>query len=82
MVKRAELTWHGAARLGDDLVLSVEVRRWGRTSFDVGFTGTVDDTPVFDAVITYVCVRTSGTGTVPVPDDFRAAVETAGDSDA
>jgi YbgC/YbaW family acyl-CoA thioester hydrolase len=42
MVKRADLTWHGAARLHDDLAIEVAVRRWGTTSFDVAFEGTVD----------------------------------------
>jgi acyl-CoA thioester hydrolase len=73
MLKRADITWAGAARLGDELVISVDVRRWGTTSFDIGFDGTVDDRGVFEAIITYVAVRTGTTETVPVPDDFRAA---------
>jgi acyl-CoA thioester hydrolase len=73
MVKRADLTWHGAARLHDDLAIEVAVRRWGTTSFDVAFEGTVDGSAVFTAVLTYVAVRTGTSETVPVPDDFRAA---------
>jgi acyl-CoA thioesterase FadM len=49
------------------------VRRWGTTSFDVAFEGTVDGSAVFTAVLTYVAVRTGTSETVPVPDDFRAA---------
>jgi acyl-CoA thioester hydrolase len=75
MLKRADITWSGAARLGDDLAIAVEVRRWGRSSFEVGFAGAVDDRPVFDAVVTYVAVRTSTTETIPVPEDFRSSVE-------
>jgi acyl-CoA thioester hydrolase len=78
MLKRADLTWHGAARLGDDLAITVAVRRWGRTSFDVGFAGAVGDAPIFDAVITYVCVRTASTETVEVPEDFKASVQRHG----
>jgi acyl-CoA thioester hydrolase len=74
MLKRADITWHGAARLGDDIAITVGVRRWGRTSFDVGFAGAVGDMPIFDATITYVCVRTGTTETVEVPDDFKERV--------
>lgn len=73
MVKKAEITWSGAARVHDELVLDLEVRRWGTTSFDVGFAGAVGNQAVFDAVITYVAVRTGTTDTLPVPEAFRAA---------
>lgn len=73
MLKRADITWDGAARLGDDLAIALSVNRWGRTSFDVLFEGTVGPQRVFQAVITYVAVKTGTTETIPVPDDFRAA---------
>ena len=73
MVKKATVTWSGAARVHDELVIDVAVRRWGNTSFDVGFDGRVGPEPVFSADITYVAVRTGTTETVPVPDEFRAA---------
>lgn len=73
MVKKAEITWSGAARVHDELSLDLEVRRWGTSSFDVGFVGAVGDRPVFEAVVTYVAVRTGTTDTLPVPDAFRAA---------
>lgn len=73
MVKKASITWSGAARVHDDLAITVAVRRWGNTSFDVGFDGAVGEQPVFSADITYVAVRTGTTETVTVPDDFRAA---------
>ena len=73
MVKKATITWSGVARAHDELVIEVAVRRWGTTSFDVGFDGTVDGGPVFSATLTYVAVRTGTTETVRVPDDFRAA---------
>ena len=71
MVKRADVTWDGAARVHDDLAIALEVSRWGTSSFDVTFTGTVDDAPVFTAVLTYVAVKTGTTETVRVPDEFR-----------
>ncbi len=73
MVKKAEITWSGGAGVHDELAIGVSVRRWGRSSFDVGFEGAVGERPVFEAVITYVAVRTGTTETLPVPDHFRAA---------
>ena len=74
MVKKAAITWTGAARIHDELVIAVAVRRWGTTSFDVGFDGSVDGQPIFSADLTYVAVRTGTTDTISVPDDFRARV--------
>ncbi len=72
MVKKAAITWSGAARVHDQLDIEVGVRRWGTTSFDVGFDGAVQGEPVFSADVTYVAVRTGTTETMRVPDDFRA----------
>jgi acyl-CoA thioester hydrolase len=73
MVKKATITWGGAARVHDDLAIAVSVSRWGTTSFDVRFDGTVEDREVFTADLTYVAVVTGTTDTVPVPAEFRAA---------
>ncbi|MGK2949693.1 MAG: acyl-CoA thioesterase [Acidimicrobiales bacterium] len=73
MVKTATVTWSGAARVHDDLRIELGVERWGNTSFDVRFDGTVGATEVFTALLTYVAVRTGTLETVRVPDDFRAA---------
>ena len=73
MVKKATITWGGAARVHDDLAIAVSVSRWGTTSFDVRFEGTVEDREVFTADLTYVSVVTGTTDTVPVPAEFRAA---------
>ena len=78
MLKRADITWSGATRLGDELAIAIEVVRWGNTSFDVRFAGTVEDEPIFEAIITYVAVKTHTTETVPVPEDFRAAASSYG----
>src|SRR3546814_20715549 len=73
MVKKATVTWSGGATVHDDLAIAVEVVRWGNTSFDVQFAGTVEADPVFEAVLTSVAVETGTTQTVRVPDAFRAA---------
>jgi acyl-CoA thioester hydrolase len=73
MLKKAELLWDDATRLGDELDIEVVCARLGTTSFDVGFTGTVDDRRVFTATITYVCVkpRPATPEPMPIPDDVR-----------
>jgi acyl-CoA thioesterase FadM len=73
MVKKATITWSGGATVHDDLAIAVEVVRWGTSSFDVRFDGRVEGAEVFEAVLTYVAVRTGTKETVRVPDDFRAA---------
>src|SRR5688572_21983163 len=73
MVKAATITWQGGAKVHDDLAIAVSVSRWGNTSFDVRFDGTVEGAPIFTADLTYVAVVTGTTDTVTVPDSFRAA---------
>jgi acyl-CoA thioester hydrolase len=73
MVKKATVNWDGAARVHDDLSIAVSVCRWGSSSFDVRFDGTVEGAPVFTAELTYVAVVTGTTQTFPVPAEFRAA---------
>ena len=71
MLKKATIEWQGSATVHDHLDIAVEVSRWGNTSFDVTYTGTVDDRPVFTAVVTYVGVRLGTTETIPPPDEVR-----------
>ena len=43
MLRRADLTWHGPAGLGEILTVTAEVVRWGTTSFDVAFEALVGE---------------------------------------
>jgi acyl-CoA thioester hydrolase len=74
VVKRADLTWSGGAGFGDTLAIDVAVRRWGRTSFDVGFEGSVGERPIFDATLTYISVEPGTTTPSPVPERVRTAL--------
>jgi acyl-CoA thioester hydrolase len=74
VVKRADLSWTSGARFGDVLAVDVAVRRWGRTSFDVGYAGSVGERPVFEATLTYVSVAPGTLEPTPVSDDIRAAL--------
>jgi len=73
MVKKAVLEWHWPAGIGDVLAIDVKVVRWGTTSFDVGFTGTVKGRPVFGATLTYVGVGSGTAVPAPVPGTFKQA---------
>jgi acyl-CoA thioester hydrolase len=74
MVVKAVMEWQGGAGIGDVLDVDVSVSRWGRTSFDMAFTGHVGERPVFTATITYVGVSPGDHTPVPVPDHVRAAL--------
>lgn len=74
VVKKAELTWASGAGFGDRLAIDVGVRRWGTTSFDVGFAGSVGERPVFDAVLTYITIVPGTLRPTPVPEPVRAAL--------
>jgi len=76
MLKKAVVEWSGTATVHDVLDIAVGVRRYGTTSFDVGFAGSVGEgaaeRPVFDCTITYVGVRAGTRETMPVPESVKA----------
>jgi len=74
MVKKVSIEWQGSAGIGDVLVLTPHVSRWGTTSFDVTVTGSVGERQVFEAVVVYVGVKTATTQPAPVPESVRAAL--------
>jgi acyl-CoA thioester hydrolase len=71
MLKKATLEWQGSATVHETIDIAVEIVRWGTTSFDVCFTGTVGDRPVFTNTITYVGVQYGTTETMPPPDEVK-----------
>ena len=75
MLKKAVIEWDGAATVHDILEIAVGVTRWGNTSFDVGFTGTVEGRPVFSTTITYVGVKTGTRETMAPPPEVRALMD-------
>jgi YbgC/YbaW family acyl-CoA thioester hydrolase len=74
VLKRADVTWHGSATIGEVIAIDVSPARWGSTSFDVQFDGAVGDRPVFSAVVTYVSVTPGTTAPVPTPTHVRARI--------
>ncbi len=74
MVVKAVVEWSAAARAGDHVDVDVAVARWGKTSFDVSYTGTISERALFVAVITYVGVRPGTTEPVAPPPEVRSAL--------
>ena len=71
MLVKAVIEWQGSATYGDVLDVDCGVSRWGTTSFDTAYRGTVAGAPVFTATITYVCVVPGTKDTTPVPPRLR-----------
>ena len=74
MLKKATIEWHGTATVHETLDIAVEATRWGNTSFDVTFTGSVEGRAVFTCVITYVGVRLGTLETMAPPEDVKATL--------
>ncbi len=74
MLVKATLEWQGSATYGDAVDIDCGIARWGTTSFDIAYRGTVNGSPVFTALITYVSVVPGTKDTTPVPDRMRDAL--------
>ena len=74
MVVKAMIEWQGSAGIGDTLLIDAAVVRWGTTSFDVAFRGSVGERPVFTATVTYVGVDTTTKKPKPPPAVVRTAL--------
>ena len=74
MLVKATIEWQGSATYGDVLDIDCGIARWGTTSFDVAYRGTVAGEPVITATITYVTVVPGTKQTVPVPESMRSAL--------
>ncbi|CAA9241267.1 MAG: hypothetical protein AVDCRST_MAG20-1738 [uncultured Acidimicrobiales bacterium] len=72
MVVKAVIEWAAAARAGDHVDIDVAVARWGTTSLDVAYTGTIAERALFRATVTYVGVALGTTAPMPPPDEVRA----------
>jgi acyl-CoA thioester hydrolase len=72
MLKKATIEWAGAATVHEELDIAVAVSRWGNTSFDVGFDGSVEGRPVFSATITYVGVKAGTRETMAPPAEVKS----------
>ncbi|CAN5193059.1 thioesterase family protein [soil metagenome] len=76
MLVKVVMEWQGSATYGDTLDIDCGIARWGTTSFDVAYRGTVGERLVFTATITYVTIEPRSTTTLRVPDTMRHALGT------
>lgn len=74
MVKRAEIVWSSPALVREELTTTLDVGRWGTTSFDVRADGAVEGRPVFTCTITYVGVDRSARRPMAIPAHVRGFV--------
>jgi acyl-CoA thioester hydrolase len=74
VVKTATLTWHQGAGYDEVLAIDLQPTRWGTTSFDVRFEGSVGERPSFSATLTYVSIAPGTLTPAPMPGAVRAAL--------
>ena len=74
MLVKAQLEWQGSATYGDTVDVDCGIARWGTSSFDIAYRGTVDGAPVFTALITYVSVVPGTRDATPAPARMRSAL--------
>ena len=81
MVVRSVLEWQGPAHFGETLAIEVGVVRYGNTSFDIGFVGTVAGRACFSARTTCVSVTPVTLEKCPLPAHVREKFGDASDMD-
>lgn len=81
MVVRSAIEWTGSARNAELLDIDVAVVRWGRSSFDFGFIGTVDSNPIFRGRTVCVSVKPVSLDKFDTPEAIRAMLGAAEDWD-
>ncbi|HEX4856322.1 MAG TPA: thioesterase family protein [Limnobacter sp.] len=75
-VVRLLTEWKGPARFDEVLKTTVQVLRFGNTSFTLGlvFSNVASEVTVATSEITYVLVDATGFSKVPVPDSLKSAL--------
>ena len=71
MLVKAQIEWQGSATYPDVVDIDCGIARWGNSSFDIAYRGTVAEQPVFTALITYVSVTPGTKDSTPVPSRMR-----------
>lgn len=74
MLVKAQIEWQGSATYGDTVDVDCGIARWGTSSFDIAYAGSVADGSVFTALISYVCVVPGTKDATAVPDRMRDAL--------
>lgn len=77
MVVRAVIEWQGPARNGETITIDTAVVRYGSSSFDLGFIGSVAERAVFRARAVCVSVTPLSLEKIPTPVHIRALLGAA-----
>ncbi len=72
MIARSAIEWQGPARSGEMLTIDTGIVRYGSSSFDVGYIGSVEERPVFTARAVCVSVRPDTYEKFPTPANIKA----------
>lgn len=79
MLKKCEVVWHDSAHSGEILDLDAAITNWGRTSWEVGFVGTVEGRPIFTCLVLYVSVTLGELTPMATPPEVMEAFGPATD---
>ena len=74
---KVEMEYESPVRFGDRVEISIAFEHVGRSSVHIRYQGRVDTHLVFRAQNVAVCVDMKTFRPVPIPDDLRAAFESA-----
>jgi len=67
MLKQASIVWESPVKFSETLDIECKIIRWGNTSFDGFFVGSVNSRKTFEATVTYVCVDHVNYGPIKIP---------------
>jgi len=70
----ARWTFLRSAIFLDVVDIACDVPRWGTSSFDVKYVGTIDGGACFEGCVTYVCVDETTRRPIEVPKDLKYAL--------
>ena len=72
MVVRSVIEWQAPAHHGETLNIEVAIVRYGSTSFEIGYLGTVGERAVFKARSVCVSVKAGTTEKFVTPEHIKA----------
>ena len=75
MLKQASIVWESPVKFSETLDIECKIIRWGNTSFDGFFVGSVNSRKTFEATVTYVCVDHVNYGPIKIPTFLKEHLE-------
>lgn len=72
MLKRCEIVWQGGLQVEETVDIDLSLARWGTTSFDIRFLGSVAGEERVECTTTYVVVDGVEHAPKPIPAELRS----------